>query len=323
MTTSALLLLTALVLVLLGAGILTAALRARRRSRLALEGRIKLVAGAMAASPETADEFGGLLIEGTRKFDARVQRVFTIGIRHNWAMRTGTLTLLLTAGVAGSAAWLLTSRVFHFSPLISIAAFLSAAFFAPRFLLSGQQKRAERKFSDRFPDAVDTVARMVRAGLPITAAVRTVAVESSPPVSTVFGAIGDQVKIGVPIEDILDQSSAKIGLPDYRFFTVAVGLQYSTGGNLTQTLEILSDIIRKRRATRMKAKASTGEIRITAYTLALIPVVTTGALLVIQPGYLVPLWTDPRGHYIMMIVGVLLLMAYFSVRAMMRSVTDG
>ena len=69
------------------------------------------------------------------------------------------------------------------------------------------------------------------------------------------------------------------------------------------TLEILSDIIRKRRATRLKAKAATGEIRITAYTLGGIPVLTIGALLVIQPGYLTPLWTDPRGHLIIAMAG--------------------
>ena len=59
--------------------------------------------------------------------------------------------------------------------------------------------------------------------LPITAAMRTVAIESAPPVSHVFTEIADQVKIGVPIEVILDESSTKIGLPDFRFFTVAVG----------------------------------------------------------------------------------------------------
>jgi tight adherence protein B len=102
-----------------------------------------------------------------------------------------------------------------------------------------------------------------------------------------------------------------------------VALQYATGGNLTSTLEILSDIIRKRRATRLKAKAATGEIRITAYTLGGIPVLTTGALLVIQPGYLTPLWTDPRGHLIIAMAGAFLLLAFLSMRMMMRSVTNG
>jgi tight adherence protein B len=172
-----------------------------------------------------------------------------------------------------------------------------------------------------FPDAVDTVARMVRAGLPITAAMRTIAIDALPPVNTVFATIADQLKIGVPIEDTLDASSREIGLPDFRFFTVAVALQYATGGNLSATLDILSDIIRKRRAARLKAKAATGEIRITAYTLGGIPVLTIGALLVIQP-YLIPLFTDPRGHLIIGMAGAAMLLAFLSMRMMMRSVTN-
>ena len=151
---------------------------------------------------------------------------------------------------------------------------------------------------------------------------QTVAIESKPPVSEAFGEISDRAKIGVPLKDALDESSRKIGLPDFSFFTVAVSLQYASGGNLTQTLEILSDIVRKRRAMRLKANASTGEIRMTAYTLGALPVFTTGALLVTNPGYLVPLWSDPRGHYILGAAGSLLLLAFLSMRMMVRSASS-
>ena len=124
-------------------------------------------------------------------------------------MRSGTLTLLLAASVSAGTTWLLAHSFFGVSQLLSIFASFLAAFFVPRFILSGQQRRMERKFTDAFPGAVDTVARMVRAGLPITAAMQTVALELEPPVSEVFTAIADQVKIGVPIEVILDESSSK------------------------------------------------------------------------------------------------------------------
>jgi tight adherence protein B len=312
----------ALVLVLVGAAALTAALMLSRKTRLEMEQRVNLVTGARGMPMEAAGADGGLLKAGTKKFDEQVRRIFTVGIKRTWAMRAGTLTLLLAAVTSAGGVWVLTHQFFKLSPPLSALVCLSASFLVPRLILSREQNRTESKFTDLFPDAVDTVARMVRAGLPITAAVRTVANEATPPISTVFAAIADQLKIGVPIEDTLDESSAKIGLPDFRFFTVAVGLQYATGGNLTQTLEILSDIIRKRRAARLKAKAATGEIRITAYTLGGIPIFTIGALLVIQPGYLVPLWTDPRGHLILAMAGVGFLLAFLSMRAMMRSVTN-
>ena len=311
----------ALVLLLFGAAVLTAALMMSRRTRLQMEQRLNLVAG-VRDTRVTAETLGGLLKVRTQKFDVQVRRIFTIGIKCTWAMQISSLTLLLVAAISAGGAWILTYHFFALSLLLSGAVSLFASFIVPRFLLSRQQSRTERKFIEMFPDAVDTVARMVRAGLPITAAMRTIAIDALPPVNTVFATIADQLKIGVPIEDTLDASSREIGLPDFRFFTVAVALQYSTGGNLSTTLDILSDIIRKRRAARLKAKAATGEIRITAYTLGGIPVLTIGALLVIQPGYLTPLFTDPRGHLIIGMAGAAMLLAFLSMRMMMRSVTN-
>lgn len=313
----------ALVLVLLGGAIFAAELAVRRKARLKLERRVEVVAHARQLTQTVAPvALGGLLKETTKKFDAHVRRIFTIGIKRTWAMRSSTLTLLLAASVSAGGMWVVAHSFFGISQLLSILASLFASFFVPRFILSGQQKRMERKFTDAFPDAVDTVARMVRAGLPITAAMQTVAVESAPPVSEAFAAIADQVKIGVPIDVSMDETSSRIGLPDFRFFTVAVSLQYATGGNLTQTLEILSDIVRKRRAMRLKAKAATGEIRITAYTLGGLPVLITLALLVTKPGYLVPLWADPRGHLILGAAVGCLFLAFLSMRAMMQSVSS-
>ena len=311
----------ALILVLAGAAIFATELVRRRRERLAVENRVNLVAKAKQQT-EDPDAFGGLLKAGTKKIDTLTRGIFTIGIKRKWAMRSGTLTLLLAASTSACAAWILAHSFFGASSWLSILASIVALFFVPRLILSAQQKRVERKFTDEFPNALDTVARMIRAGLPITAAMQTVAIESKPPVSEAFGEISDRAKIGVPLKDALDESSRKIGLPDFSFFTVAVSLQYASGGNLTQTLEILSDIVRKRRAMRLKANASTGEIRMTAYTLGALPVFTTGALLVTNPGYLVPLWSDPRGHYILGAAGSLLLLAFLSMRMMVRSASS-
>lgn len=310
-----------LALLLFGGIFLAAALAINRKMRRAIEQHVNLVVKS-TEPPVAPDVFGGLLKVQMKKFDAQVHRIFTFGIKRSWAMQVNSLTLLLVAAVSYVSVWLLTHKLFGFSAMLSAAVSLPAAFFVPRFILTRQQKQAERKFTELFPDAVDTVGRMLRAGLPMTAAIRHVAKDGLPPVSTVFDTIADQLEIGIPIEDALDVSSQEIGLPDFRFFTVAVALQYATGGNLTTTLEILSDIVRRRRAARLKAKATTGEIRITAYTLAAMPILTTGALVLIQPGYLVPLWQDPRGHVILAMAGAFLVLSYISMRTMMRSVTN-
>jgi tight adherence protein B len=196
------------------------------------------------------------------------------------------------------------------------------AFLLPRNILLFQQRAADRAFTKVFPDAVDSVARMLRAGLPATLAIRTVGNDAAPPVNAVFTSIADQMRIGVPLGEAIEASSMRIGLPDFRFFSVAVALQHSTGGNLVNTLDILSEIMRKRRAVRMKAKAVTSEIRLSAYVLGALPFVTSAAILFIQPDYLTPLINDPRGQTILAIAVGGLALSVWAMRMMMKSVSS-
>lgn len=257
------------------------------------------------------------------EFDLWMRRVFAVAARQTWGMRMSGVTLLLVAAVSGLALLAFAHRAVGLSWLIAVPGGLAVAFLMPRWLLLKQQRRAEAKFTDLFPDAVDSIVRMLRAGLPMTSAVRSVGAEGTPPVSTIFAMVADQVKIGIPIEEALNASSERIDLVDFRFFAVAVLLQYSTGGNIASTLEMLSTIIRKRRAMRMKAHSATAEIRLTAYVLGSLPFLVMGILLLLQPAYLAPLFNDPRGHVILGIAGGGLVASFVSMRLMMRSVTKG
>ena len=213
------------------------------------------------------------------------------------------------------------SGLLAWSAWIGTPAAIAVGYLLPRTILLRQQKAAEAQFTELFPDAVVAISRMLRAGLPITTAVRSVSKESPPPVNKVFATISDQVDIGTPIEEALDASSRRIGLPDFRFFTVAIVLQHLTGGNLAATLEILADIVRRRRAVRLKANATTAEIRVSAYVLAGIPFLVVGALLFMQPGYLTPLIADPRGQIILLAAVASLVAGGLTMRQMMRSVS--
>ncbi len=255
------------------------------------------------------------------RFDGSVRGIFSFGMTRTWAMTANTLLLSMSAVGASMAMWFLARNVIGLSPLLAILVAAAAFVAAPRFILKRQQQRAEAAFIEAFPDAVDSVTRMLQAGMPIASALRSVANEGQPPVSTVFNNIADQTNIGVGISDALDASSKTIGLPDYRFFAVAVILQTATGGNLVGTLEKLSEIIRKRRAVRRKAKAVTAEVRFAAYILGALPFLTIGGLLVIQPDYLDVLFADPRGHMVIGIAAGMLCFAALSIRTMMASVS--
>ena len=133
--------------------------------------------------------------------------------------------------------------------------------------------------------------------------------------------IADQVGLGVPFENAVESASERIGLPDFRFLAVALNVQHTTGGNLAATLENLSELIRKRRALRLKAAAATAEVRMSAYVLGALPIVTMGALLLFRPEYVVPLFYDRRGNYILAAAAILLMLAFLTMRQMVRRVT--
>lgn len=299
-------------------GTLALALVLTRRQRLEIERRLRLAAGVVISD---SDQLELWRRSRARSWDSRVRQAFTVGRAYSWGMTRGSVSLLAIALGAGAIATFVAGVLLAWPASISALIALAAAFTLPRAILLRQQKEAERQFGELFPDAVVAISRMLRAGLPITTAVRSVSREAPPPVSTVFATISDQVDIGTPIEEALDASSREIGLPDYRFFAVAIVLQHLTGGNLAATLEILADIIRRRRAMRLKARATTAEIRVSGYVLAGIPFLVIGALMLIQPGYLAPLIADPRGQFILLAAAISLAAGGLTMRQMMRSVS--
>ncbi len=172
-----------------------------------------------------------------------------------------------------------------------------------------------------FPNGIDMMVRMLRAGMPVSAAVRNIQADSPAPLSTVFGEIADQVALGVPFEDAVETASEHIGLAGFRFLAVALNVQHSTGGNLAATLQNLSELIRKQRALRLKAAAATAEVRMSAYVLGALPIITLGALLLFRPEYVAPLFHDRRGNYILAAAAILLVLAFMTMRGMVRRVT--
>jgi tight adherence protein B len=309
-----LMLIFALGLLLTAAALLFFALMVSRRERTSLEKRINLIFSTLMLHVVKTTRAPG----APQLAAERLRRIVSLGLSHTWGTRTNAVTLVLLAALAAIIVWMLMGPLLHFSTWIALPAALAAFVLLPRFLLIREQTKAENAFTNLFPDAVDMGVRMLRAGLPITSAVRAIGEEAAPPVNGVFKTLADQVEIGIPFEEALAATGQEVGLPDFRFFSVAVALQRATGGNLASTLDILSDIMRKRRAVRLKAQATTAEVRVSAYILGAIPFLVTGILLLIQPGYLAPLLTDSRGKFIIGAAAGMLLVGFLTMRRMMR-----
>jgi tight adherence protein B len=296
---------------------LLSALVLTRRLRLDVEHRIDL-ASAMPVSSGNAPA-ASRPAKWAAAFDGGLRRLFTFGIARTWSMTIGAPLLLAASAMAGAGAWLIGYFGLHLTALVASLPALTAALLAPRALLKREQRKVEEQFLELFPDAIDMLVRMLKAGIPLTAGIKAVAAEEQPPVNIVFNSLSDQLEIGVPLDQALASAGERIDLPDFRYFAVAVGLQQSTGGNLAGTLSILTDIMRKRRATRLKARSATSEVRTTAIILGAMPFFVIGGLLLTTPDYLAPLVFDPRGKLILAISIGLLLLGYLSMRYLVRS----
>ena len=161
-----------------------------------------------------------------------------------------------------------------------------------------EQRRANVLYN-QFPDALAMIVRAVRVGIPVTEAVRNVSREALEPTAAEFTRLSDQLAIGVSLEDALREVAARNQLPEYRFFATALALQAQTGGGLSETLENLADVIRKRVGARKRAFALASEARMSTYILAGLPIVAGGGLALINPSYFMLLFTEPAGNTVL------------------------
>ena len=187
----------------------------------------------------------------------------------------------LMHGLLGSVAWALL-------PVGMLAVI--------RAIYRGSDAKRTQSLYKQFPDALAMIVRAVRVGIPVTEALGSVADEAPPPTSIEFRRLYDQVGVGAALEDGLRDMAARNRLPEYRFFATALALQSQTGGGLTETLENLADVIRKRLALEARGYALASEARTSAGVLTALPVFTCLALAVLNPDYIGALFEPGSGQ---------------------------
>jgi tight adherence protein B len=172
----------------------------------------------------------------------------------------------------------------------------------------------------QFPDALAMIVRAIRVGVPVIDAVRNVSLAAPNPTSTEFNRLVDQIAVGTPLDEAVTELAQRTGLAEYRFFATALSLQTQTGGTLSETLENLADVIRKRAALKARGHAMTAEARTSSSILAMLPVITGGMLYVLNPSYMMLLFTDPTGKMFFSIAVVSLILGMLAIRTIIKSV---
>ena len=209
----------------------------------------------------------------------------------------------LHLGIAGLLAAIIAvafaKLVMDFNPGLVTLFALVAGGAAPVMVLRSAQARYRNRFLNVFPDALDLVRRGIRAGLPVNEALVVAGREMPDPVGAELRRTLEQVQLGVPMIDALQETADRVRVADFRFLVVTLALQQKTGGSLAETLGNLGAVIRARKSIRLKARALSAEAKVSAMILAALPFVVGGVMYVMNRSLMQSLLVDPRGRFMM------------------------
>jgi len=245
---------------------------------------------------------------------ARVSNIQKVLAQGGMSVRAGNfLGLSALAGIViAILAYSVTKRV-----EVAWVALLVGVLLPYSYISFRRNKRFE-KFEELFPEAIDTLARAVRAGHAFTTALEMISDEVSEPVCGEFRQLYEEQKFGMPVRDALINLTERMPLVDVKFFVTAVMLQRETGGNLAEILDNLSYVIRERFKIQRQVRVYTAQGRLTMALLMGMPPIIVTVMLVLNPSFIRPLFSDPIGHTLLVAGIVLQTIGYFVIRKIIR-----
>jgi tight adherence protein B len=190
--------------------------------------------------------------------------------------------------------------------------------FLPLWYVSKKRAKRINALETLLPDALDFLARSMRAGHAFTISLEMVGEEIHEPLGQELRALFNEQNLGASLERSFLSFSKRVPIPDVRFFCSAVLLQRQTGGNLSEILNRLSHIIRERFRLKGQVKAVSAHGRLTATILTVLPLATLGGLLLTSPGYLDPLFQTSTGRKIVAVGIVAQILGNFCIRKIIR-----
>jgi tight adherence protein B len=196
----------------------------------------------------------------------------------------------LLMAVLGATVTLLARVPWFFAPLTGLTLFT-----IPWVWLWNKRRGRLKKFASLLPDALELVARALRAGHSLAAGMHVVAEEMPSPICDEFGRVYEEQNLGIPIEDAMKAMCDRVPNMDLRFFVTSVAIQRQTGGDLAEILDKIGYVVRERYRILGQVQALTGEGRLSGVVLIALPFALFAFMLHIKPDYVEALWTKPLG----------------------------
>lgn len=176
----------------------------------------------------------------------------------------------------------------------------------PWFFMRLKRKRRFGEFQRQLPDALDLMARALRAGHAFSVGMKMVGDEFPDPIGPEFARTVEEISFGIDVPEALRNLTGRIDCVDLKFFVTALVVQRETGGNLAEIIEAISRLIRQRYELYGRIKALSAEGKLSGYILFALPFVMAGVLWTLNEEYMALLFEDPMGH--MMVIGAGLMM---------------
>jgi tight adherence protein B len=199
-------------------------------------------------------------------------------------------------------------------PALILVTMTGLAAGAPFAVLYYKRYRRFSRFERQFPEALDIMARAVRAGYAFTTGLQLIADEMPDPISREFRRTFEQQNLGLPLRDAFFNLSLRMPLPDVRIFVSTMQIQSETGGNLAETLDNLARIVRERFRLLRQVRTYTAEGRLSLYILTAMPPVMVVLLYLLNPRYIQRLLDDPAGPHLIGGAIILQLIGYLVIR---------
>jgi tight adherence protein B len=190
--------------------------------------------------------------------------------------------------------------VLKLPPLGAIAVAGVMGFLLPKFVLFLKARKRQKMFTEHFANAADLIVRGIRSGLPVNECFNVIAREFDDPIGEEFRLLVEGQNLGMTIDSLLEKGIERIPTSEYKFFAIVLQIQRQTGGNLADTLDGLSKVLRDRKKMRDKAKAMASEAMASAGIIGSLPFAVATLLSIVNPEYLMVLYYEKTGNYLVM-----------------------
>src|SRR5690606_4915862 len=207
---------------------------------------------------------------------------------------------------AGAAAHIVYGNI-----IVSIAAAVTVLFGVSKMVLNMMIVHRRQKFMDDLADALESMQRLLKAGMPVSECIKMVAREFTGPVGEEMGKIFDQQKIGVPLPEATLAAAKRMPIPEMQMFATAIAIQTQTGSSLSEVLENLAGVIRARYRLKRKVKALSSEAKASAGIIGSLPILVGIGMYFLNNSYVMVLFNEGKilmvGGGLWMLLGILVM----------------